>query len=138
LAPDCRPGPPGCAAATEPPPVASRPVSSGSVLAGEQLKLTEPAPGSYALPRTALLRPGTPHKARTTANDIVIAALQDVFEQFPAVAPPFGGASCGIAASFPLASVNWRILRLQWVLRLSQMRTTGAFRARCAAVTRAA
>src|SRR6202035_1104438 len=47
-----------------------------------QLKLTEPAPGSYALPPTALLRPGTPHKPRTKANDIVIAALQDVFEQF--------------------------------------------------------
>ena len=36
------------------------------------------------------------------------------------------------------ASVNWRIFRLRWVLRLSQTRTTGAFRARCAAVTRAA
>jgi S-DNA-T family DNA segregation ATPase FtsK/SpoIIIE len=64
------------------PGTAARPVSSGPVLAGEQLKLTEPAPGSYALPPTALLRPGTPHKARTKANDIVIAALQDVFEQF--------------------------------------------------------
>jgi DNA segregation ATPase FtsK/SpoIIIE, S-DNA-T family len=64
------------------PGTASRPVSSGPVRPGEQLKLTEPAPGSYALPPTALLRPGTPHKARTKANDIVIAALQDVFEQF--------------------------------------------------------
>jgi S-DNA-T family DNA segregation ATPase FtsK/SpoIIIE len=64
------------------PAAATRPVSSGPVLAGEQLKLTEPAPGSYALPPSALLRPGTPHKARTKANDIVIAALQDVFEQF--------------------------------------------------------
>ena len=70
------------AAPTAPPAAATRPVSSGPVLAGEQLKLTEPAPGSYALPPTALLRPGTPHKARTKANDIVIAALQDVFEQF--------------------------------------------------------
>jgi len=64
------------------PGLATRPVSSGPVLAGEQLKLTEPAPGSYSLPPTALLRPGTPHKPRTKANDIVIAALQDVFEQF--------------------------------------------------------
>ena len=67
---------------TAAPGTAGRPVSSGPVLAGEQLKLTEPAPGSYALPPSALLRPGTPHKARTKANDIVIAALQDVFEQF--------------------------------------------------------
>jgi DNA segregation ATPase FtsK/SpoIIIE, S-DNA-T family len=70
------------APAASAPVAATRPVSSGPVLAGEQLKLTEPAPGSYALPPTALLRPGTPHKARTKANDIVIAALQDVFEQF--------------------------------------------------------
>ena len=63
------------------PGLATRPVSSGPVRAGEQLKLTE-APGSYSLPPTTLLRPGTPHKPRTKANDIVIAALQDVFEQF--------------------------------------------------------
>ena len=69
-------------AATAPGAAATRPVSSGPVLAGEQLKLTEPPPGTYALPPTALLRPGTPHKPRTKANDIVIAALQDVFEQF--------------------------------------------------------
>ncbi|HEX4287766.1 MAG TPA: DNA translocase FtsK [Trebonia sp.] len=60
----------------------ARPVSSGPVLAGEQLKLTEPPPGTYALPPTGLLRPGTPHKPRTKANDVMIAALQDVFEQF--------------------------------------------------------
>jgi S-DNA-T family DNA segregation ATPase FtsK/SpoIIIE len=67
---------------TGPPATVARPVSSGPVLAGEQLKLTEPEAGSYALPPITLLRPGTPHKARTKANDIVIAALQDVFEQF--------------------------------------------------------
>jgi S-DNA-T family DNA segregation ATPase FtsK/SpoIIIE len=72
------PAPPAAGA----PGTVTRPVSSGPVLAGEQLKLTEPAPGSYSLPPTALLRPGTPHKPRTKANDIVIAALQDVFEQF--------------------------------------------------------
>jgi hypothetical protein len=36
------------------------------------------------------------------------------------------------------ASVKARIFALRWVLRLSRTRTTGAFRARCAAVTRAA
>ncbi len=59
-----------------------RPVEPSPVPRGEQLKLTEPAAGTYSLPPTALLRPGTQHKARTKANDIVVAALQDVFEQF--------------------------------------------------------
>jgi DNA segregation ATPase FtsK/SpoIIIE, S-DNA-T family len=70
------------AAAPEPPPAASRPLAPSPVLPGEQLTLTGAAAGSYTLPPTALLRPGTPHKPRTKANDVVIAALQDVFEQF--------------------------------------------------------
>jgi len=37
---------------------------------------------AYTLPPITLLRPGTPHKTRTKANDTVIAALQDVLEQF--------------------------------------------------------
>src|SRR5581483_261103 len=36
----------------------------------------------YTLPPTALLRPGTTPKARTRANDIVVAALSEVLEQF--------------------------------------------------------
>ncbi len=70
------------AAAPEPPPATSRPLAPSPVLPGEQLTLTGAAAGSYTLPPTALLRPGTPHKPRTKANDVVIAALQDVFEQF--------------------------------------------------------
>jgi DNA segregation ATPase FtsK/SpoIIIE, S-DNA-T family len=74
---------PAIAAAPEPPPATSRPLAPSSpVLRGEQLTLTGAAAGSYTLPPTALLRPGTPHKPRTKANDVVIAALQDVFEQF--------------------------------------------------------
>ena len=73
---------PEIAAVPEPPPAASRPLPSTPVLPGEQLTLTGAAAGSYTLPPTALLRPGTPHKPRTKANDVVIAALQDVFEQF--------------------------------------------------------
>ncbi len=70
------------AAAPEPPPAVARPLAPSPVLPGEQLTLTGAAAGSYTLPPSALLRPGTPHKPRTKANDIVIAALQDVFEQF--------------------------------------------------------
>jgi S-DNA-T family DNA segregation ATPase FtsK/SpoIIIE len=47
----------------------------------EQPPLT-PDESAYELPPTTLLRPGTPHKPQTKANDLVIAALQDVFEQF--------------------------------------------------------
>ena len=54
----------------------------GPVKAGEQLTLSGAAAGSYTLPPPALLRPGSPPKARTKANDIVVAALQEVLEQF--------------------------------------------------------
>ncbi len=59
-----------------------RAVPSGPVLPGEQLTLSGAAAGSYTLPPSELLRPGSPHKARTKANDKVVADLQDVFEQF--------------------------------------------------------
>ena len=49
---------------------------------GEQLTLSPTATGSYTLPPASLLRPGTPPKARTKANDIVVSALSEVFEQF--------------------------------------------------------
>jgi DNA segregation ATPase FtsK/SpoIIIE, S-DNA-T family len=63
-------------------PAAPRPVAPTPVLPGEQLTLSSEADGDYALPPPPLLRPGTPHKARTKANDKVVADLQDVFEQF--------------------------------------------------------
>ena len=37
---------------------------------------------AYTLPPTALLRPGSAPKQRTRANDIVVATLSEVFEQF--------------------------------------------------------
>ncbi len=46
----------------------------------EQLPL--PASGDYKLPPPELLRDGSPAKARTKANDAVIAALTDVFRDF--------------------------------------------------------
>jgi len=49
---------------------------------GEQLTLSGAAAGSYTLPPAALLRPGTPPKARTKANDLVVGALSEVLEQF--------------------------------------------------------
>ena len=47
----------------------------------EQLTLTGDAI-AYTLPPTALLRPGSAPKQRTRANDIVVAALSEVLEQF--------------------------------------------------------
>jgi S-DNA-T family DNA segregation ATPase FtsK/SpoIIIE len=46
----------------------------------EQLAL--PADGDYQLPPTTLLKDGSPPKARSAANDTVIAALEEVFRQF--------------------------------------------------------
>jgi S-DNA-T family DNA segregation ATPase FtsK/SpoIIIE len=66
----------------EPEPVALRTVPPTPVLPGEQLTLSGAAAGIYTLPPPMMLRPGSPHKARTKANDKVVADLQDVFEQF--------------------------------------------------------
>ena len=64
------------------PPAPPRTVPPTPVLPGEQLTLSGAAAGSYTLPPPAMLREGSPHKARTKANDKVVADLQDVFEQF--------------------------------------------------------
>jgi S-DNA-T family DNA segregation ATPase FtsK/SpoIIIE len=48
----------------------------------EQLTLTGDALGAYTLPPHALLRPGSAPKQRTRANDVVVAALSEVLEQF--------------------------------------------------------
>jgi len=65
-----------------PPAAAPRQVPHTPVMPGEQLTLSGAAAGVYTLPPPALLRSGSPHKARTKANDKVVADLQDVFEQF--------------------------------------------------------
>jgi S-DNA-T family DNA segregation ATPase FtsK/SpoIIIE len=50
---------------------------------GEQLTLSPDVAGDgYALPPPSLLRPGSPPKARTKANDTVVSSLSEVFEQF--------------------------------------------------------
>jgi DNA segregation ATPase FtsK/SpoIIIE, S-DNA-T family len=58
---------------------ATRPGASGPP---EQLMLTGASLSGYTLPPTALLRPGSAPKQRTHANDIVVAALSEVLEQF--------------------------------------------------------
>jgi S-DNA-T family DNA segregation ATPase FtsK/SpoIIIE len=73
----------------EPGPGASRPGGPAGVPAAhdpfrrpEQLTLTGAADDSYTLPPAALLRPGSAPKARTKANDLMVAALSEVLEQF--------------------------------------------------------
>jgi S-DNA-T family DNA segregation ATPase FtsK/SpoIIIE len=57
------------------------PTSPPAFARPEQLTLTGDAV-AYTLPPMALLKPGSVPKARTKANDIVVAALSEVFEQF--------------------------------------------------------
>ena len=73
----------------EPGPGASHPGGPAGVPAAhdpfrrpEQLTLTGATDGSYTLPPAALLRPGSAPKARTKANDLMVAALSEVLEQF--------------------------------------------------------
>src|SRR5581483_12040776 len=69
------------------PPPAAKPApqpAAGQAALGqpEQLTLTGDALGGYTLPPVALLRPGSAPKQRTKANDVVVAALSEVLEQF--------------------------------------------------------
>jgi S-DNA-T family DNA segregation ATPase FtsK/SpoIIIE len=54
---------------------------------GKQLRLGD---GSYTLPGMSMLGEGAPAKARSAANDLVIAALTGVFEEFDAGATVTG------------------------------------------------
>jgi len=49
---------------------------------GEQLTLSGAAAGSYTPPSATMLNRGSTPKARTKANDVVVAALSEVLEQF--------------------------------------------------------
>ncbi|MGZ4619216.1 MAG: DNA translocase FtsK 4TM domain-containing protein [Frankiaceae bacterium] len=55
------------------------PADPEAVPKGEQLPLPS---GGYRLPPPELLRPGTPAKTRSSANDVVTDALSGVFDQF--------------------------------------------------------
>jgi S-DNA-T family DNA segregation ATPase FtsK/SpoIIIE len=59
-----------------------RPIPPTPVKPGEQLTLNGDAAVIYQLPPSDLLRSGTPHKARTKANDDVVRNLQIVFDDF--------------------------------------------------------
>jgi S-DNA-T family DNA segregation ATPase FtsK/SpoIIIE len=72
------PPPPSREPAHEP---VHEPVLEPKLLRPEQLTLTGDVTG-YTLPPVALLKPGSAPKARTRANDIVVAALSEVLEQF--------------------------------------------------------
>ncbi len=56
--------------------------SAASSARPEQLTLAAVTDGSYTLPPVALLKPGTVHRPRTKANDVVLEALTGVLEQF--------------------------------------------------------
>ena len=72
---------PAAAAATPEPAAAGR--GAGGLGAGaEQLTLAGSAESSYVLPPVALLKPGSAPKERTRANDVVLAALTEVLQQF--------------------------------------------------------
>ncbi len=71
-----RSGTSGTSGTGGPPPADPQPLPGTA----EQLPL--PADGDYTLPPPRLLKDGTPPKARTAANDLVIAALTGVFGQF--------------------------------------------------------
>jgi len=64
------------------PPAFAVPPPSAPLRNPEQLTLSAGDAVAYTLPPTALLRPGSAPKARTRANDIVVAALSEVLEQF--------------------------------------------------------
>ncbi|MCL2584425.1 MAG: DNA translocase FtsK 4TM domain-containing protein, partial [Streptosporangiales bacterium] len=73
----------GAAPAPAPEPESSRARDPKPVPRGEQLTLSPDAAGEdYLLPPPALLKAGTPPKARTKANETVVRALSEVFEQF--------------------------------------------------------
>ena len=76
---------PGPSSAAPAEPAAHEPVDlrpSAPLRNPEQLMLTGGDAIAYTLPPTALLRPGSAPKQRTRANDIVVAALSEVLEQF--------------------------------------------------------
>ena len=56
--------------------------ASASSAKPEQLTLAAVTDGSYTLPPVALLKPGTVHRPRTKANDVVVEALTGVLDQF--------------------------------------------------------
>ncbi|HEV8218936.1 MAG TPA: DNA translocase FtsK [Streptosporangiaceae bacterium] len=63
--------------------VAAATLSKGGVpRSGDQLTLSASTDASYTLPPATLLKPGTAHKARTRANDLMVEALSEVLVQF--------------------------------------------------------
>ncbi len=55
---------------------------TGATSKPEQLTLAAVTDGSYTLPPVALLKPGTVHRPRTKATELMVEALTGVLEQF--------------------------------------------------------
>ncbi len=72
------PGAAESSAAPTPPPQA--PITEPVPIRAEQLVLSTEV--TYTLPDQAILKPGTPHKARSAANDRVVESLTMVLDQF--------------------------------------------------------
>ena len=65
------------------PPVASAPQSSQSETAGVgDNSIPIPTRRPYVLPSSAYLAPGTPPKAKSAANDAIVASITNVFKEF--------------------------------------------------------
>jgi S-DNA-T family DNA segregation ATPase FtsK/SpoIIIE len=63
--------------------LAAAALSKGGVpRGGDQLTLSASTDATYTLPPATILRPGTAHKARTRANDLMVEALSEVLVQF--------------------------------------------------------
>ena len=63
--------------------VAAAALSKGGIpRGGDQLTLSASTDATYTLPPATILRPGTAHKARTRANDLMVEALSEVLVQF--------------------------------------------------------
>ncbi len=65
----------------EPTPGTETPPPSAPGGKPEQLSLAVPE-GTYRLPPSSVLKPGTPHRARSRANDTTIEAISSVLDQF--------------------------------------------------------
>ncbi len=76
-APDRKPGRKTAAAAPDVPPVPPLPD-----FVAANLDAVDPDAADYRLPSTDALAAGTPHKARSEANDAMVRAITGVFEQF--------------------------------------------------------
>ena len=73
--------PPAAVSPTEPKTATAAPASAPAAT-GDSTKAATAPKRPYALPQVNLLSPGTPPKAKSAANDAMIAAISSVFREF--------------------------------------------------------